>query len=304
MLQWDDLRFVLALGRAGSLVGAGRLLGVNHSTVQRRLGQMEARLGVRLFERGVEGCTPTAMGEDALALAERLDGEIDGLARRLHGQDTRLTGTLRVTTTDTLLAGALDGVLAAFSRRHPGIDLDLVVDNRFLSLSKRDADVALRPSRDPPETLVGRRICTIASAVYGPAQDIEAEGHDPDASGWSWIVPDDSLAHLPAARAPYASVAHVRAGVRVNTLMGMLAATRAGMGLAALPCFLADPDPALRRVRPPDPSLSSELWLLTHRDLRKVARVRAFLDVAERELRAMQDLFEGRGAAGKVERTR
>lgn len=306
-MDWDDLRFVLAVGRERTLSAAARGLGVNHSTVFRRIGQIEARLGVRLFERHRDGYTPTVAGEEAVAVGERLEGQIDGLERRLAGRDTRPSGTVRVTTTDTLLIGALGPALGAFSAAHPAIVLEMAVGNPLLSLSRRDADVAIRPAASPPDTLVGRRLCTIASAIFAsrayleqaPAPDLSADG----LRGHRWVAPDDSLAHLASARWLRGTLPGVRPALRLNTLLGMAAAARAGVGLAVLPCFLGDPAVELRRLGPPLEALASELWLLTHRDLRHVARVRAFLDFMERALRPMRDLFEGRSPDHPSERS-
>ena len=292
-MGWDDLRYVLAIGRHGTLSAAARDLKVNHSTVFRRIGLIEERLGVRLFERRRDGCTPTPAGEEAIALADRMEGDVDQLERRLAGRDTRPTGTVRVTTTDTLLVGALAPVFATFRAVHPEIYLDVIVDNRFLSLSKRDADVAIRPSAAPPDTLVGRRVSAIATAVYGARAYLKTAPPIDDLDAHGWIAPDDSLAELPSARWLRARLKQAQLVFRTNTLMGMLAAARAGLGLAALPCFLGNTAGELQRVLPPQGELATELWLLVHRDLRHVARVRAFLDHADRELRRMRSTFEG-----------
>lgn len=292
-MEWDDLRYLLAVGRHGTLSAAARQLKVNHSTVFRRIGQIEERLGVRLFERHRDGYTPTLAGEEAVALAERLEGDVDHLERRLAGRDTRPTGTVRVTTTDTLLMSILPPVFAAFRSAHPEIMLEVVVDNRFLSLSKRDADVAIRPSSTPPDTLVGRRISAIGTAIYGATAYLENAPPLDDLDTHAWVAPDDSLAELPSARWLRATLKQGQPAFRTNTLMGMLMAARAGLGLAALPCFLGDAAVELQRVLPPQSELATELWLLTHRDLRHVARVRAFLDCMDHELRRMRAAFEG-----------
>ena len=293
MMAWDDLRFVLAVGRHGTLAAAGRGLGVNHSTVFRRIGTIEQRLGARLFERHRDGCTPTPAGEEMIALAERLEGEVDDLERRLAGRDTRPSGTVRITTTDTLLVGALAPVLAGFRAAHPEIELEVVADNQFLSLSKRDADVAIRPTAAPPETLVGRRVCGIATAVYGSAAYLREAPPPDDLALHRWVGADDSLTSLASTRWLRATLNNRQPAVRANTVLGLVAAAKAGMGLAALPCFLGDAAPELQRIGPPVETLGTELWLLTHRDLRNVARVRPFLDFTDRELRRMGGVFEG-----------
>lgn len=292
-MEWDDLRYVLAVGRHGTLSAAARHLGVNHSTVFRRIGLIEERLGARLFERHRDGYTPTPAGEEAVALAERLESEVGHLERRLAGRDTRPSGTVRVTTTDTLLLGALAPVLAAFCALHPEIELEVVAENRFLNLSKRDADVAIRPTSAPPETLVGRRVCGVATAVYGSTAYFAAAPPLDNLGVHAWVAPDDSLAHLPSSRWLRATLQNARIVLRANTLLGLLVSAEAGVGLAALPCFLGDAAPGLRRVRPPVDELTTGLWLLTHRDLRRVARVRTFMDFLDRELRRRSDTFEG-----------
>ncbi len=301
MFNWDDLRSFLAVARHGSLSGAARALGVNHSTVFRRLNGLEERLGVRLFERLPTGYVPTAAGEEMLATAARVEEEITALDRRLSGRDVRLTGSLRVTTTDTLALGLLPPHLARFRKAYPGIELELVTGNAFFSLSKREAVVALRPSRDPDEAMVGRRLSGIAVAVYGAAAYLARHGR-PEApgdlaAGHALVAGDASLAHLGAARwlrrhAPEAAVA-----LRCNSWMSQLAAVRAGIGLGALPCFLADPDPELVRVLPPQEEMASELWLLTHPDLRHTARVRAFMDLLADSLRRERARLEGEAVA-------
>lgn len=294
MLEWDDLRYLLAVGRTGTLSAAARQLGVNHSTVFRRVGLIEERLGVRLFERRRDGYTPTPACEEAVALAEKVEGEVNNLERHLAGRDTRPSGMVRVTTTDTLLFGPLAPVFKAARCAYPEISLEVIVDNRFLSLSKRDADIAIRPSLTPPENLIGRRICGIATAIYGAKSYLDRAPATDTIDEHDWIAPDDSLAQLASARWLRTNVKPEQEVFRTNTLYGMLTAARAGLGLAPLPCFIGDSAADLRRVRPPLDQLTSELWLLTHRDLRHVARIRAILDFADRELRKMAALFEGR----------
>ena len=163
-LHWDDLRVVQAIAEAGSLSGAGRRLGASHATVFRRLNAIERRLGVALFERSRTGYAPTPAGEDLAATAARVETEVLGAERRVVGRDLRLSGSIRVTTTDTLLMGLLSPIFAGFQRAHPEIVLEVAVSNQLFNLSQRDADVAVRPSPSPPEHLVGRRVGTVAQA--------------------------------------------------------------------------------------------------------------------------------------------
>ncbi len=266
-LQWDDLRVILSIAEAGSLSGAGRRLRASHATVFRRLNAIEARLGVALFERSRTGYAPTAAGEDLAATAARVQAEVLGAERRMAGRDLRLSGSIRVTTTDTLLMGLLSPIFADFQREHPEITLEVAVSNQLFNLSQRDADVAVRPSAAPPEHLVGRPAGRIAQAVYARA------GAAPDA----WVGPDRHLGYNALDIWMADSGANQRCRYRVDTMLGMYAAVREGAGRAVLPCYLADGNPALTRIGEPIPELATDLWLLTHPDLRRVARIRAFL---------------------------
>ncbi len=287
-IDWDDLRIFLAIARAGSLSGAARVLSVNHSTVFRRLNGLEAELDVRLFERQSGGYALTASGDALLESADRVEAEVLAAERALRGRDLRLRGGLRVTMPDTVARLLLPVLIAPFERRYPEIELELVVSDTFLNLSRRDADVAVRPTNAPPETLVGRRLCGIASAVYRSADVAEPAGA---LAEQRWVVPDDSLAHL--ASAHWLREMAPPAAIRANTMSGMLDAARAGMGLAALPCFMGDPEPGLRRVGGPRPDLETGLWALTHRDLRQTARIRAFLDAVAEAVTGLRPLLEG-----------
>ncbi len=292
MLDWNDLRTVLAVSRARGASEAAGALGVHPSTVFRRLNALEASLGARLFDRLPEGYAPTPAGEEICALAERMEADVAALDRRLAGRDLRPSGTVRVTTTDTLV-GLLTPHFAAFRRAHPEIALHVVVANRFFDLTRHDADVAIRPTNDPPDNLVGRRLATIATAIYAAADYLAAHPDTDDPGRHDWIVPDESLAHLAAARWLRRTLPRAGNGYRVNTLMAALEAAKAGLGLAALPCYLADGAPSLSCVRPPLAELDSALWILTHQDLRHVARVRAFLDAMADGLAREKRLLAG-----------
>jgi len=290
-LGWDDLRLVLAVGRAGSLTGAAAALGISHPTVFRHVNRIEARLGVRLFDRARDGYGLTPAGEEVVALAARMATEVTALERRLAGQDLRPSGTVRLTTTDTLMLGPLPPLLDELRRRQPDIVVEAGTTNSFLSLSRREADIALRPAAAPPAPLAGRRLCPIATAVYAPA---DAGPVDPaDLAARDWVLPDDSLSGLPAAIWAAERRLDGRAAFRANSLMALRAAAAEGMGLAILPCYVGDAEPRLARVGAPLPELASELWLLVHPDLRRVARIRAVLDGLAALLAPLRPLFAG-----------
>jgi DNA-binding transcriptional LysR family regulator len=290
-LPWDDLKLVFAIGRAGTLSGGARRIGIDHSTAFRRLGALEARLGVRLFDRARDGYAATPAGEAIIREAARFDEVVLALERRLAGEDLRPSGTVRVTTTDTLL-GVLAPEIARFREAHPEITVELVVANAFLSLTRRDADVALRPATEAPENLTGRRLAGIATALYA-AHDFHAVGLQSFKSE-NWIGFDESLAHLGSARWVATEVPPERIVARVDSLVAARALACEGLGIAALPCYLGDSDSRLKRVAPPIDAMASSLWLLTHPDLRRVARIRAFLDFIAGALTMRRREFEGK----------
>jgi len=294
-LNWDDFRVVGAIAEARALPAAAAALGVDHSTVFRRLRQIEAGLGVRLFERSRLGYVATAAGEEIVALSGRLDEEITALTRRLSGREPDPTGELRVATNDSLLVHLLTPLFARFRKRHPGIRLDVVIGNRALNLTKRDSDVAIRASDDPPETLVGRRVARIGWALYGSAGDLPGPALLSEADSWArdWVSLGEALGTLAATRYVKAHVAAERIVYRVDTVLGLAEAIESGIGIGHLPCFAGDLRPGLRRLSPLVPDFATDLWLLTHPDLRQAARVRAFLDVMAQEIGACRGLIEG-----------
>ena len=290
MLAWDDFRLVKAISERRSLAGAAEFLGVNASTVFRRLGALEDRLGARLFERGRAGYGLTPAGEEMAGIADRMADDIIAFERRVSGQDLAPTGELRVTTNDTLLIHALTDVLAGFRKAYPEITLDIVVGNAVLNLSKRDADIALRVTSSPPETLVGRRLAGIFWAVYGPAS-LKPVSTIEELDDMPWIGPGDILA--PLQRWLRDVVGEHRVVYRLSTVLGMAEAIGAGVGVGPLPCFIGNRFPNLVRLYDPPGQQPPGLWILTHPDLRSSARVRAFMDYVAVELAKRRPCFEG-----------
>jgi DNA-binding transcriptional LysR family regulator len=299
-LDWDDFRLVKIIAEANGLAGAAERLGINHSTVFRRLGQMEGNLGVKLFERHRTGYVLTPAGEEMTMLAEQMDENVTTFTRKLAGQAVAPAGELRVTTNDTLLVHLLTHIFARFIKANPEMRLDVVLANQALNLSKRDADVAIRATDDPPETLIGRRVATIAWAVYGRAVDFP-EPRQPDNMDSrvlydrTWVALGDNLAGLKAARFVRERVAPENIVYKVNTVLGLAEAVEAGTGIGPLPCFIADAKPNLVRLSDVNPEFSAGLWLLTHPDLRQSARVRAFMDFMAAEIGKQRRWIEGNG---------
>ncbi|MBD3847947.1 DNA-binding transcriptional LysR family regulator [Bosea sp. OAE752] len=295
-LAWDDFRLVKAITDHGGLTGAAGALAVNHSTVFRRLGQIEEMVGMPLFERRKTGYVATVAGAEMAALAGRMEEDVTAFSRRLAGRDVAPSGEIRITTTDTLHLNLLLPIFAGFRRAHPAIRLDVVIGNQALNLSKRDADVAIRASDTPGETLVGRRIATLAWAIYGRSEDgITAQEKADPARLYlrDWVALGDQLSHVKAARFVREHVAPERIALKSSAVLGITEAVEQGLGIGPLPCFIADRRPGLTRLLPPNPDFATGLWVLTHPDIRHVPRVRAFMDYCSNELMRHRMLIEG-----------
>ncbi|CAH1655840.1 LysR family transcriptional regulator [Hyphomicrobiales bacterium] len=297
-LAWDDFRLIKAIADARGLPAAAAQMGVNHSTVFRRLGQIEEALGVKLFERHRAGYALTPAGEEIVAVAERVDADITAVTRKLVGRELAPAGELRVTTNDSLLVHLLTSLFARFREAYPTIQLDIVLTNQALNLSKRDADVAIRATDKPPENLVGRRIANVAWALYGRASDFPDPETQRNADlatlcNRTWVSLGDNLGSLNVVRFVRTHIAPENVGYKVNTVLGLAEAIEAGLGIGHLPCFIADARPSLVRLQPPDKQFEAQLWLLTHPDLRHNARVRALMDFLAAEMSQCRRYMEG-----------
>ncbi len=292
--DWDDLRFVLAVAEAGSLAAAARRLRVNHTTVLRRLGAYEQRLGARLFERLPTGYLPTLTGEAMIAELRRIDAAIHAAERRAAGQDQRLSGSAQLATTDTLMASLLPRALTLLRRAHPGILLEVSTANADAVLTRREADLALRPTASPPETLIGRRLCGLGYAPYAAPSYLADRNADCPLADHDWIGPDESLRETATARWMRANLAGLVPAFRVDSLVSVRDLAAAGHGVALLPCYLGDTSPGIVRLAGhPTMDLGIALWLLTHEDLRRVARIEAVSRALTAALLAERSVLEG-----------
>jgi DNA-binding transcriptional LysR family regulator len=284
-IDWDDLRFFLSVAARGSISAAARELHTSHTTVLRRLASLEKKLGARLFKRLPSGYTMTAAGEQLRVRLTGIAEQIEAAQRQLSGLDTRPFGTIRVTSTDTLMHGLLPPLFAEFRATYPGIQLQMVVNNAFLSLTKREADVAIRPSSRPSQNLVGRRVGHIQTALYASKAYWKANAKKP-LTTHDWVVPDGSLAHLAQARWAEKHVPAQRVAASLDSLLGMVSAVRAGIGIGMLLTLLADHDAQLVRIGEPQAELDTDVWILTHADMKRVPRIRLFTDFMHQHLRS------------------
>jgi DNA-binding transcriptional LysR family regulator len=288
-MQWDDARIFLAFAREGSFNGAAKRLGVRHSTVSRRIHAMEQDLAAALVERSAAGYVLTKAGEALYAAAARMENELLAFEAESSGDAEMAAGHLHVTAIANMASSILMPIFASFTQSHPNIELQLDVTNSSVRLSERDADVALRQTNSPGETLIGTRLTTVASAVYGSTDFVRAvrAGETPE----RWIGVDCCEYHRTWTKQANPSGDH--AFVVDDTAL-TAAALKEGLGVGYLPCFLGDSDPSLTRFREPEIRHNLGLWLLYHRDLRNTKRVTVFREHMQREIKAVTALFEGR----------
>ena len=297
MLSWDDLRIFLAVARAPSLAAAAKALRVNKSTAFRRVAALEQEIGARLVEVRGRGYALTEEGQRLLEQTLALEGRIHEIARDVAGRDTKLAGKITLATTDALAREMLAPLLASFLDAFPEVRLNVLTDNRALDLSKGAADVALRHGQRPADgDLVAKRICSVAGALYASQAYLRARGRperQTDLRAHRIVGMHADLADLPAARLIDGLVADESVALRHSDLGAQVAAVEAGLGIAALPCFVADRRAPLVRLFPPEDVLAQTLWLVWHRSLRRTSRVRALVDHLAQGLARSRALFEG-----------
>ena len=291
-MNWDDLKLLLAIGRAGSVSGAARALGVHRATVLRRFDAMEASLGAHLCDRTPEGYRLTAAGQSLVELAERTEQDVLAAEARIAGEDQRVEGVVRVTMPEPIAVGLVAPEMAAFRAEWPGLALEILATMDLMDLSRRDADIAIRVTADPPETLVGRRFGTVCQSVYATpelARKLHDLNHRP-VIGWGETAdwPD---------RFGWRSADFVGGSAELSVQVAM---AKSGVGAACIPCFIGDADPDLVRVEKAAFEMRHEVWLLTHPDLRRQARIDAAMKYLARILAGAQERFAGASVKREV----
>jgi DNA-binding transcriptional LysR family regulator len=282
LLDWDDLRHVLAIHRQGTLARAGAALRMDPTTVGRRLAALEQRAKVRLFERSPEGWTATAAGLDLVQRAQSVEEEVLAAERELSGANERLSGTVRLTATEMLATRYILPHLWKFRERYPELTIDLICSNRSLDLSRREADIALRLTRPQQPSIVARRLAEIELALYASPSYLARRGvpPEPDESlrGHEVILFGSSRAFATENEWLEARLDGGRVALRADSITAIYAATASGLGIGLLPRAVADEDPTVQRLTTrtsPEPRV---IWQMVHRDLQKAPRVRAVLD--------------------------
>lgn len=292
MITWDDYRLVLAIARARGLPGAAASLKVTLSTVFRRLERIEDTLQTRLFDRLRGSYEPTDTGIELIRAAERMEHEALHADRIISGRDQKLTGVLRITATDALAVCFLARHLPQFHLKHPGISIEILSDDHLLSLAGREADLALRPKRPIEDTLVARKIATIRWGIYARHELSRSIGETEDLASLSrygfinWIG-------APASKWFDEMIPNNRASMSSSSLITNAELAAQSDQLVSLPCLLGSEWHNLSPVIAPLPEPVGQLWVATHEDMRRNARVKALFDFIVRAAESDKELFEG-----------
>ncbi|MXU66672.1 LysR family transcriptional regulator [Oceanomicrobium pacificus] len=301
-MDWNDLRYFLAVARAGTLRGGAEAEGATHATLSRRIAALEDAMGARLFDRSRAGATLTQLGEDLLPHAERVEEEMAALHRSVAGRDAVPSGPVRLSMPPAMAVTPLMDDLAAFGRQHPEIDLVIQLSYAVSDLGRREADLSLRIAHEVTDDVVGRRLLQYSKAVYAAPSYAALAARSGRGGGLHWIgwnEPEGERSCDWVRRSPFpnAELRH-----RVNDPSGQAALAAAGAGLTVLPCFFGDLQPGLVRVAGIDPIPDRSMWLLLHHDLRKTARIRLCTDFIAERIRARRE-FWSNGTGGPPDQT-
>jgi DNA-binding transcriptional LysR family regulator len=296
-MDWDDLRFVLEVCRSGSALAAASKLGVNQSTVMRRIAQAEEALGVELFERKQSGYVPTPNGLCVADAAGRIEREVHEVRSAMAAVQRVLTGTVRFTSSDLLANTILASCLRPFQKLNPGLRVELITDDRRLDIAHGEADVALRAgSRPDGAGIVMRRMPDAAWAVYCSRAYADEHGipkSREEIRGHEIVGMEGPMAQIPAPRWLDDAAPGVQIRFRSNSLVNLVSNLRAGLGVAAVPCIAGDREAELVRCFPPPRELDSEMWLIVREDLKSAPHIRAFADYLAAYLHSIRAQLAG-----------
>ena len=290
-LDWNDVRYVVAVARGRSAAAAARALGVSHATVLRRIHALEQGIGTPLFERLPSGYVPTEAGRTLTDVGTSIESALAETKRILDGRATELAGTVRFTTTDSLAYFLLPPIVASFRERYPAIKLEMLVTNMLLDLDKRDADVSLRPSADPPESWVGMRLSRFDFGLYAAPAYLDTR-RDVPWTDFDWLLPDGALATAPASQWLRSQIRAEQAVFSVDSFVALRVLAMNGMGATLLPSFMAHAEPGLTLLGRAPRHASNDIWVLTHANLRQSGRVHAFMEHVAQEVRALRGHLE------------
>ena len=296
MFDWNDLRYFLAVAREGSTIAAAKSLKVSQSTVHRRLEELQTRVGSHLVVRHATGYRLTALGAELLPLAERAEAAMAGFARFATAADTGLAGAIRLTCADAVgFRLVKSGLLDAFQLRHPGIKVELLMSDRFLDIAKGEADVAIRAGRPSDESLVGRKLVDIPWGLFASSEYVDRHGTFKsldEIAAHHVIELEGAMAEAPPGRWMSANCGKAKVAGRCNSVTSALMTVRSGVGIAPLPIPTGSADADLRLLLTL-PNITMSHFLLTHPDLRRMPRIKAFFDFMAAEIISVRHALTG-----------
>lgn len=290
---WDDLRIFLTLAREGTLTTAAKALGVSHPTVGRRVAALEKQIGARLFERLPDRFVPTSAGEELLGDAQAMERAALSIDRRSVGLSDTVSGVVRVSAGEAMSA-LLARHLPELRKQLEQIEFELTASHTLANLSRREADVLIREQVPDLAGIVARKLGRIAYAIYAPASRPAPRLSPAAFKSVPWVGFDDDHTYMPGQRWLAERLDGMRPAVRCNNWLVVREAARAGAGYAILPCYLGDPDPQLQRVGSVIADVFADQWLLVHRDLRALPRVRAVMDAVIALFQRERSMLEGK----------
>ena len=279
-IGWDSYLYFLKVAETGNLSSSARKLGVNHSTVFRRINNLEERLQVRLFERSRKGYALTEAGEEILSSVEMIEDQIFEIQRKLIGKDFRLSGNLKISTTDTIGYYWLPPYIKAFKELYPDILIDLDIQIRFTNLTKREADIVVPPVNMQPDFMVGRELTRIFFRLYASQRYVEKHGMPATAEEFSshhFLVPNESLSTLSVSQWLNKHVPAHCVAAASDKLSTLFKFAQQDLGIAALPHYVGQSDENMVEILELPEDCHRNVWILTHPDLRNTARVKAFM---------------------------
>ncbi|QPC85441.1 LysR family transcriptional regulator [Mesorhizobium sp. NBSH29] len=294
MFDWDDLKYLLALARNGSTIAAAKALGVNQSTVQRRVAEFERKIGRPATVRSAGGYRLNEFGHSLLVDAERVEASVLDLERHIADRSNDISGVIRLTCPEPIVF-RMTAFIERFHARYPGLRVEFVTSDRYLDLSKGDADVAFR-SGDTDEELVGRKVADSLWAVYASRAYIEAHGQPAeigDLVRHPLVAFDETLSAHRALQWLSIVAPGARMAARNNSVLGLVYSVRSGIGIGPLPTAIGDAEADLVRVLGPIPELARAWRLLAHPDVRRTPRVSAFFDFVANEKEALKAILTG-----------
>lgn len=297
MFDWDDLRHLIAVSRHGSTLAAAKALGVNQSTVHRRLAELESRVGLALVKRHPSGYRLSELGETLIGQVLSVETAVTSLERQVQALKHDLKGVIRLTCPEPTVSRIVaTGLLDRFYERYPGLTVEFVTSDRYLDIAKGEADVAFRSGEPADDSLVGRKICDSVWAIYASRSYVQQHGRpgsiaelaDHALIGFDGIMQNHRVAKWLPLAVPNARIVN-----RNNSMLGTLSAVKAGIGVAPLPTTLGEAEETLIQVLPPVQELTRSWYLLTHPDLRRTPRVAAFVDQVLDDIPALRTALVG-----------